>query len=99
MEAAHGIGQAAAFALAAAGATAVISADIDEAGAKASAEESYKLATNSSYKAKSVWLDVRDAAKVEAEISQAATEFGRLDYLINSAGVCLSCRLLRAQND
>ena len=87
LQAAHGIGQAAVLALAEAGANAIVVADIDEAGARETAARSRQSATNPAYQVKAVALDVTQSDQVEAVLDKAASEFGRIDYLINSAGV------------
>jgi NAD(P)-dependent dehydrogenase (short-subunit alcohol dehydrogenase family) len=65
----------------------VLLADINEAGAMEAAEESKKLATNPSYEALAVKVDVTDAASVQAMVDRAVEKFGRVDYCVNSAGV------------
>ncbi|KAF2164457.1 hypothetical protein M409DRAFT_56719 [Zasmidium cellare ATCC 36951] len=84
---AGGIGQGAANALAAAGATAIAFADIDEARVKAAAEESKKHAIDSNYRVKAFRLDTSDRKAVEEVVQAVAEEFGRIDYLVHSAGV------------
>ncbi|KAF2203324.1 NAD(P)-binding protein [Delitschia confertaspora ATCC 74209] len=85
--AASGIGLGAANALAEAGALAVVFADIDKAGIRASSEDSKKFATNPDYSPRAYVLDVRNEASVNAVVEKVVEEFGRIDYLINCAGV------------
>ncbi len=75
--AASGIGKAAAAMLAARGATVIIG-DVDaEEGAKAATESGARFAR----------LDVSDEANWEALIGAIVAEHGRLDHLVNSAGI------------
>ena len=88
LQAASGIGKEAAFAFAEAGALGVAFADINEEGALAAAEESKKFAENASFKAIAVKVDITDEASVDEMVQTALKEFGRIDYSVNSAGVC-----------
>ncbi|KAF2243992.1 NAD(P)-binding protein [Trematosphaeria pertusa] len=85
--AASGIGRGAANALAEAGARAIVFADIDEAGAAKASDESRKFATNPEYQTRAYALDVTDPKRVDAVIKETYKEFGRIDYLVNSAGI------------
>jgi len=85
--AAAGIGKETGFLLAEAGARAVAFADIDEASAKEAALQSEAIATNPDYRAIAIAVDVRDEASVIAMVKTAVTEFERIDYNINCAGV------------
>ena len=87
MQSAGGIGQGAANALAAAGATAIAFADIDYAGVHEAAEASRQYATDKHYRAKAWKIDVTDQASVDQVVESIVAEFGRIDYLVNSAGV------------
>ncbi|HUJ04775.1 MAG TPA: SDR family oxidoreductase [Streptosporangiaceae bacterium] len=78
---ASGIGAALVRALAARGTTVVI-ADVDEAGAKAVADE---IGGTSSAAA----LDVRDAGAVADLVTGVAGEHGRLDLMFNNAGIAV----------
>jgi NAD(P)-dependent dehydrogenase (short-subunit alcohol dehydrogenase family) len=94
---AGGIGAAAAALLAAAGA-AVIVADRDGAAARAHAAA---LAAQGA-RASSLALDVTDEAAVAAGFDAARAEHGRLDILINNAGIALrrpTAELTRADWD
>lgn len=63
-------------------------ADINKEGALAAAEESKKLAKDASFKAIAVKVDITDEASVDNMVQTALKEFGRIDYSVNSAGVC-----------
>lgn len=63
-------------------------ADINEEGALAAAEESKKFAENANFKAIAVKVDTTDEASVDNMVQTALEEFGRIDYSVNSAGVC-----------
>src|SRR5438105_15915656 len=76
--AARGIGQAIADAFAANGAR-VLYSDIDLAGAVAAAGRRPGC--------KAVALDVTQGADVEVTINEVVREFGRLDIVVNNAGV------------
>ena len=78
---ASGIGRAIARRFAAAGASVVI-ADLDETGAKAVASEIGSAA-------RSIPCDVTDEAQVDAAAALAIDEFGKLDVMVNNAGICV----------
>jgi 3-oxoacyl-[acyl-carrier protein] reductase len=81
---ASGIGAAVAQAFAAAGATVVV-ADLD---AGAAAETAAAVSVGSAGPAVAgVALDVRDVASIDAVVDGMVTEHGRIDVLVNSAGV------------
>jgi NAD(P)-dependent dehydrogenase (short-subunit alcohol dehydrogenase family) len=80
--AAHGIGLATAQVLSAAGA-AVVVMDID-AGAAEVAAEGIRGAGG---RAAALEVDVGDEAAVEAAVEQTMAQFGRLDVLVNNAGL------------
>lgn len=89
-----GIGRAAGAALAAAG-TSVLLVDIDPAAAKRAAEEEGLAAAAVAATSEGVasgeivgfGADVADQAQVAAAVAAAIERFGRLDVLVNSAGV------------
>lgn len=83
--AASGIGRATALAFAAAGSDLLV-ADIDEAGL-ADVEASIRRMGR---KAAAVRTDVSKADDVEAMIAKALSEFGRIDLLMNNAGIGLT---------
>lgn len=63
----------------------VIIADINEQEGKLVEAELNKDGERSNY----VYIDVTDWQSVETVISEVATEFGRLDYLFNNAGIAM----------
>jgi NAD(P)-dependent dehydrogenase (short-subunit alcohol dehydrogenase family) len=77
-----GIGRASALAFAALGAAVAVT-DIDEAAAAAVAEE-IRRAGGAAF----AWtLDVADEAAVDAAVGAALARFGRIDVLVNNAGI------------
>ena len=76
--AAGGIGSAVARRFAAEGARAVVVADVDEAGARAVAEEIGQHAAK---------VDVRSQDSIEALVEQATSEHGPIDLFFSNAGV------------
>jgi 2-deoxy-D-gluconate 3-dehydrogenase len=80
--AARGIGQATAFRMAEAGAHVVV-ADFNEAGAQATAA----AVRDHGGSAEAAALDVSDAAQVTATIARIAEQRGRIDVLVNNAGI------------
>ena len=80
--AANGIGRACAEALARAGAH-VVAVDVDVAGAEASAAAVSALGR----KGLAVTADVGDLAAIDALTRRAMDAFGRIDVLVNNAGV------------
>lgn len=77
-----GIGRATALAMAAAGAT-IAAADIDLAAAERTAAEA---ATNAR-RAIAIEADCGDVASIDRMVARAVAEFGRLDVIVNNAGV------------
>ena len=80
--AAMGIGRAAALCCAEAGARTVL-ADIDESGLKETFRDIHAAGGEASYQV----VDVSDARQVEALMAGAVEDFGRIDGLVNCAGV------------
>ncbi|SRR5690606_20391425 len=78
----QGIGAATALALAEAGA-AVVAADIDAA----SAERTAAAVTETGRRSLAMEVDVGDVAAIRRMIDRTMEEFGRLDVLVNNAGV------------
>jgi NAD(P)-dependent dehydrogenase (short-subunit alcohol dehydrogenase family) len=77
-----GIGRASALAMAAAGA-AVAAADIDLAAAQRTAAE----AAGNSRRAIAIKADCGDVASIDAMVARTVAELGRLDVIVNNAGV------------
>jgi NAD(P)-dependent dehydrogenase (short-subunit alcohol dehydrogenase family) len=77
-----GIGRATALAMAAAGAS-VAAADIDLATANRTAAE----AAGNTRRAIAIEADCGDVASIDAMIARTVAEFGRLDVIVNNAGV------------
>ena len=80
--AAHGIGHATALALAGAGADVAV-VDID----KAAAEKTAAAVSALGRKSLAVGTDVGDLASIDQMVSRVAQAFGRIDVLVNNAGV------------
>jgi NAD(P)-dependent dehydrogenase (short-subunit alcohol dehydrogenase family) len=74
-----GIGRAIAAAMAAEGAT-VAAADIDRAAAE-------RVAAGLGNRALAIEADCGDVASIDAMVARAVAEFGRLDVIVNNAGV------------
>ena len=79
----HGIGQAIAAAFAANG-DAIVVADLDPLRAEAAAEA---IRDETGTPAIPVQTDVRDSASVEAMVETAMSELGKIDVLVNNAGI------------
>ncbi|KAI1261851.1 hypothetical protein F5Y18DRAFT_188238 [Xylariaceae sp. FL1019] len=82
-----GIGRAAAHAYAAEGARGIVVADISFDAALSTAGEAIELAMRPEFAALPVLVDVTDASSVSGMVMAAEERFGRIDYLVNSAGV------------
>lgn len=82
------------MAFAEAGASGIVLADLDEGGARDSAEQSGRLASHPKYRYLIVHVDITDAESVQAMVDGAVKEFGRIDYSIHCAGVKSSCEKL-----
>ncbi|MFZ4603573.1 MAG: SDR family oxidoreductase [Alphaproteobacteria bacterium] len=80
--AAGGIGRASALAFSAEGASVVVS-DINEQGAR----ETAALITDAGGRAVAQTCDVAKAAEIDALMQRALSEFGRLDFAHNNAGI------------
>ena len=78
---ASGIGRAIARRFGAAGALVVV-ADLDDAGAKS-------VAADIGPDARSIRCDVTDESQVNAAAQLAVQEFGKLDVMVNNAGICV----------
>jgi 3-oxoacyl-[acyl-carrier protein] reductase len=79
---ASGIGKASALMLGAAGAT-IVGGDIDEAGARATADELESAGTKTVVQR----VDVTKRADIDALVDRAQADFGRVDIMGNIAGV------------
>jgi len=77
-----GIGRASALAFAASGASVVVS-DVNEAGG----EETVALISAAGGKAVFQRCDVSNGADVKALVARAVSEYGRLDFALNNAGI------------
>jgi NAD(P)-dependent dehydrogenase (short-subunit alcohol dehydrogenase family) len=77
-----GIGRASALAFAASGASVVVS-DVNEAGG----EETVALIQATGGKAVFQRCDVSNGADVKALVARAVSEYGRLDFALNNAGI------------
>ncbi|KXG46527.1 Short-chain dehydrogenase/reductase SDR [Penicillium griseofulvum] len=82
-----GIGRACALAFALEGAAGIVFADLNQDSAEKAAEESKKLATNAGYQALVLTLDVTNEEQVESVVAKTKESFGRIDYMVNSAGI------------
>jgi hypothetical protein len=90
----RGIGRAIALELARQGADIVI-AEMDQAGAKRTAEEVGALGRRSL----AVATDVTSRADLRAMVDRAKAEFGRIDILINNAGIYRAASTLDVTED
>ena len=84
-----GIGEACALALAEAGAT-VACADINEAAAAAAATK----AAQHQVPASSIQADCGDVASINAMVDEVVSRYGRLDIIVNNAGVTRSAYIM-----
>ena len=78
----HGIGHATAVALAQAGADVVV-VDID----KAAAEKTAAAVAAAGHRSLALATDVGDVASIDQMVGRVAEAFGRIDVLVNNAGV------------
>jgi 3-oxoacyl-[acyl-carrier protein] reductase len=91
--ASRGIGRAVALTLAGAGATVVAAARGDHA-----AETSEAIAAAGG-RGRAVSLDLTDAASIDAVVKQTLEEHGRIDVLVNNAGITRDQLMLRMKRD
>ena len=94
--AANGIGRTLAVGLAEAGAD-IIVADLPVQ--RANAEETAEAVRRCGRKAMVVDMDVTDVSSIEAAVSSAVAEFGRVDFLVNNAGVNIRKPILEYTED
>jgi NAD(P)-dependent dehydrogenase (short-subunit alcohol dehydrogenase family) len=92
--AASGLGREIALLFAAEGAN-LVAADVDEAGAAAVVDE----ITSAGGTAVAVRCDVTTEQEIQAAIASAAERFGRLDFMINNAGVIVEALLHEVTNE
>lgn len=81
--AASGIGRASALAFAAERPAALVLCDIDEAGLTQTLDDANRLGC----RAAAIFMDVSDQVSVRSGISEAIDRFGRLDLVMNAAGI------------
>jgi len=93
--ASRGIGKAVALALAEAGADVAV----NYVGREQSAEETAAAIRALGRRAFTVRADVSDADQVESMIRRVVEEFGRLDVLVNNAGITRDNLLIRMKED
>ncbi|MFZ5468987.1 MAG: 3-oxoacyl-[acyl-carrier-protein] reductase [Myxococcota bacterium] len=91
----RGIGRAIAVELAARGAAVVFS----YAGNEAAASETLALIEKAGGKAKAVRFDVGDTAACQNTVDEVVKEHGRLDVLVNNAGVAIDGLILRFKDE
>lgn len=91
----RGIGRAIAVELGRRGATVVLS----YAGNEAAAAETVKKITDAGGKAKAIRFDVADTGACAKAVDEVVKEFGRLDVLVNNAGVAIDGLLVRFKDE
>ncbi|WP_224249476.1 3-oxoacyl-[acyl-carrier-protein] reductase [Hyalangium gracile] len=92
----RGIGRACAVAFAKAGAAVVI---VNYAGNEAAAQESVKLVQEAGAKAEAVKFDVADTAACASAVENIVKTHGRLDVLVNNAGVAVDGLVMRLKDE
>jgi len=92
----RGIGRACAVAFAKAGASTVI---ISYAGNEAAAQEAVGLIQAAGAKAEALKFDVSDTAACASNVEQLVKTHGRLDVLVNNAGVAVDGLVMRMKDE
>lgn len=92
----RGIGRACAVAFAKAGAAVVV---INYAGNEAAAQESARLVQEAGAKAETVKFDVADTAACASAVENIVKTHGRLDVLVNNAGVAVDGLVMRLKDE
>lgn len=91
----RGIGRACAVAFAKAGATVVFS----YAGNEAAANETVALCSKAGGKAKAIRFDVADTRACADAVDSVVKEFGKIDVLVNNAGVAVDGLVMRVKDE
>jgi 3-oxoacyl-[acyl-carrier protein] reductase len=91
----RGIGRACALALGKAGATVVLS----YAGNEAAAKETVDLIQKAGGRAKAIRFDVADTRACAEAVDGVVSEFGRLDVLVNNAGMAMDGLVMRIKDE
>ncbi|WP_224370782.1 3-oxoacyl-[acyl-carrier-protein] reductase [Hyalangium versicolor] len=92
----RGIGRACAVAFAKAGAATVV---INYAGNEAAAQETVKLVQEAGAKAEAMKFDVSDTAACSSAVESIIKAHGRLDVLVNNAGVAVDALVMRVKDE
>lgn len=66
----------------------MVFADINYLHAEEAAEQSRKYATHREYRSLVIKVDITNTASVQNMVAETIKEFSRIDYAVNSAGVC-----------
>ena len=85
---ASGIGKATAPAYARNGARGRVVADLNEPGARQTAEQARQVAVHPEFDVLALHTDVRVYESVEKVFEETVAHFGRVDYSVTTAGVC-----------